>query len=243
MAELPLFDDSDVRRVLCVAAHPDDLEYGASAAVARWTARGVHVGYLLLTAGEAGMRSRDPAEVGPLRVAEQRAACAAVGVEDLVVLDLPDGALEPTLDLRRHVARAIRRARPDVVVTLDWTLETPWGLNHADHRAAGLATVDAIRDADNPWAFRGLREDEGLEAWGVTWLLVVGAEPDHLVDVSGDPVEQAVASLSAHAEYLAELPDHPAPRELVEGLTTEAARRSARPDVTHALGVRVHRMT
>lgn len=242
MADLPLFDDSDVRRVLCVAAHPDDVEYGASAAVARWTARGVAVTYLLLTAGEAGMRSRDPAEAGPLRVAEQHAACAAVGVADLVVLDLPDGALEPTLDVRRHVARQIRRTRPDVVVTLDWALETPWGLNHADHRAAGVATVDAIRDADNPWSFRELREQEGLEPWAVTWLLVVGAEPTHLVDVSGEPVERAVASLAAHAAYLAELPDHPEPRALVEGLTAEAARRAAEPGVTHALGVRVHRM-
>lgn len=242
MTGLPLFDDGDARRVLCVAAHPDDLEYGASAAVARWTARGVHVGYLLLTAGEAGMRSRDPDEARPIRIAEQRTACAAAGVDDLVVLDLPDGALEPSLDLRRHVARRIRALRPDVVLVPTWALEVPWGLNHADHRATGITVVDAIRDADNPWTFQELRDLEGLEPWAVTWLLVVGDEPDHLLDVSGRSVDRAVASLEAHAAYLAELADHPEPRTLVEGVTADAALRSDDPRVTHALGVRVHRM-
>ena len=61
-------------RVLCVVAHPDDTEYGISAAVNAWTKSGIDVSYLLLTSGEAGMK-RDPAEVGPLRAEEQRAAC------------------------------------------------------------------------------------------------------------------------------------------------------------------------
>src|SRR5699024_9474127 len=117
-------------------------------------ALGIKVSYLLLTAGEAGMRSRPPAEVGPLRAEEQRAACTAVGVEDLTILDLPDGTVEATLQTRRHIARQIRTARPEVVVTQPWELHVGWGLNQADHRAAGLATVDAVRDADNPWVFR-----------------------------------------------------------------------------------------
>ena len=166
MTTLPFFDDSGINRVLCIVAHPDDMEYGGSAAVARWTGMGIEVSYLLLTAGEAGMRSRDPEEVGPLRAQEQRQACHEVGVEDLQVLDFPDGMLEPTLELRRQIARQIRHVRPDAVVTQPWDLEVEWGLNHADHRAAGIATVDAIRDADNPWVFRELREDQGLEAWG-----------------------------------------------------------------------------
>lgn len=147
---LPFFDDRDVERVLCVVAHPDDMEYGASAAVARWRQRGIEVSYLLLTAGEAGMRSREPKEVGPLRAAEQRAACDVVGVQDLTILDLPDGLLEANPQVREHIARHIRRVRPDVVLTQPWELDVGWGLNHVDHRAAGLATVDAIRDADNP---------------------------------------------------------------------------------------------
>ena len=83
MADLELFDDSGVRTVLCVVAHPDDMEYGGSAAVARWTRRGATVSYLLLTAGEAGIRDCDPRDVATLRQREQEAACHAVGVTDL----------------------------------------------------------------------------------------------------------------------------------------------------------------
>src|SRR5699024_11856609 len=100
-----------------------------------------------LTAGEAGIRGRPPQEVGPLRAHEQRRACEIVGVDDLTILDLPDGLLEPDISLRRSITRHIRRLRPDAVMGQPWELEVPWGLNHVDHRAAGIATVDAIRDA------------------------------------------------------------------------------------------------
>ncbi|WP_347350633.1 PIG-L deacetylase family protein [Intrasporangium sp.] len=239
MADLELFDDPDVTRVLCVVAHPDDMEYGASAAVAQWTSHGIEVAYLLLTSGEAGIRDRDPAQVGPLRAREQRRACATVGVEDLTILDLPDGVLEPDLATRRHVARRIRQVRPHAILCTTWDLEVPWGLNHADHRAAGLATADAIRDADNPWVFRELREQEGLEPWSTRWLLVTGATPTHAIELGADAVEKAVASLEAHEVYLAALPDHPAPRELVTGVVTQGG---AAAGVERALGVRAIRM-
>lgn len=240
---LPFFDDSSVRRVLCVVAHPDDMEYGGSAAVARWTSRGIEVSYLLLTAGEAGMRSSEPERTAELRSQEQRKACAAVGVEDLTILDFPDGTLEPTTDLRRAIARRIREFAPDLVVTQVWDLEVAWGLNHADHRAAGIATVDAVRDADNPWVFRDLQEREGLDPWGVTWLLAVGGEPTHWIDVSGDPLERAVASLQAHEAYLADLGGDLDVRGMLEGMTSTAgADHGVSPQVTHALGVAVHRM-
>lgn len=242
-ASLPFFDDTDVNRVLCVVAHPDDMEYGGSAAVARWTSLGVSVSYLLLTAGEAGMRSQPPEEVGPLRAAEQRAACAAVGVEDLTILDLPDGTLEASLETRKHIARHIRRRKPDVVITQPWELQVGWGLNHADHRAAGLATVDAIRDADNPWVFRELVTQEGLQPWGAHWLLVPGSPAaDHLIDVSGEPLQQAVRSLEAHAEYLAELGGDFNAAAMLEEITASAARCSSLPQVSHALAVQAHRM-
>src|ERR1700756_4488785 len=83
---LPALPEESFRRVLCVVAHPDNMEYGTSAAVARWTARGIEVGYLLLTRGEAGMPN-PPEETARLRVAEQQAACAIVGVTHLTVLE------------------------------------------------------------------------------------------------------------------------------------------------------------
>ncbi|MFT4110714.1 PIG-L deacetylase family protein [Propionicimonas sp.] len=214
--------DADFQRVLCVVAHPDDVEYGTSAAVAAWTARGVEVAYLLLTGGEAGMQA-PPEETLRIRAGEQRAACDAVGVRDLTVLGFPDGMLVYSLDLRRAIARRIRTFRPDVVVTGSWEVEAPWGLNQADHRAAGLCCLDAVRDADNTWVFPELAADEGLPAWGVTWLLVSGdARPTHGMDVSGDPLERAIASLEAHGAYLADLPGHPAPRDLLTGFTADA---------------------
>lgn len=220
-AVLEILPDQEFRRVLCVVAHPDDAEYGTSAAVAEWTARGVEVAYLLLTSGEAGMQ-RPPAEVGPLRAAEQRAACDVVGVADLTILSHPDGMLTYSLDLRRDIARAIRQFRPDVVVTGSWEVEPGWGLNQADHRAAGLATLDAVRDADNTWVFPELAEEEQLPKWGATWLLVSGdSRPTHGVTVSPESVAKAVASLEAHAAYLADLPWHPAPADFIPDILAE----------------------
>lgn len=211
---LPPLDDSGFRRVLCVVAHPDDMEYGTSAAVATWTARGVEVGYLLLTSGEAGMQ-RPPAEVGPLRAQEQRDACDIVGVGDLTILEHPDGMLEYGLPLRRDIARRVREFRPDAVVTAVWDVEAYGGLNQADHRAAGLATIDGVRDADNTWVFPELA-DAGLAKWHTKALLVAGhPEPTHALPVEETAVDASVRSLESHAAYLADLPQHPTPRDFI----------------------------
>ena len=226
---LPL-PDEDFRKVLCVVAHPDDVEYGTSSAVAKWTSQGVEVAYLLLTRGEAGM-PHPPEETARIRRAEQEAACAEVGVTALEILEHPDGVLQPTLDLRRDIARAIRRHKPDVVVTGSWEVEFIAGLNQADHRAAGMACLDAIRDADNPWVFPELVE-EGLEKWRVRWLLVAGhSQPTHGVDVTGEPLARGVASLEAHKDYLGAIEGHPAPSMMIPMV---AAMGGQRLGVEHA---------
>jgi LmbE family N-acetylglucosaminyl deacetylase len=218
---LPALPEESFQRVLCVVAHPDDMEYGTSAAVARWTARGIEVGYLLLTRGEAGMPN-PPEETARLRVAEQQDACAVVGVKHLTVLEHPDGVLVYGLDLRRDICREIRRFQPDVVLGSGYAIDTPYGFNQADHRAAGLATLDAVRDAGNRWVFAEQIEDDGLEPHSVRWLIV----PDfaafgatHGVEVTGDPLRRGVASLEAHRAYLAALPGHPAPAEIIPKIT------------------------
>lgn len=231
-------EDADFRRVLVVVAHPDDAEYGTSAAVAHWTGRGVEVGYLLLTAGEAGMQ-RPPEEAGPLRAIEQRNACDIVGATSLTILDFPDGMLVYGLDLRRAIAREIRRFRPDVVLCGAGELHVPWGIDHADHRAAGLATIDAVRDADNRWVFRELANDEGLEPWGVTWLLLNGTTPTHFVELDETSEQRAIASLTAHEAYLADLPWHPAPDELIPGALRGQGQAAG---VERALTLAVHRL-
>ncbi|MDT0166058.1 PIG-L deacetylase family protein [Actinotalea sp. AC32] len=216
---LPPLPDASFERVLCVVAHPDDVEYGSSAAVAAWTARGVEVAYLLLTRGEAGMDSTPPERTAVVRDAEQRAAGREVGVHDIEILDHPDGTLEYSVALRRDIARAIRRTRPDAVLVGAWDVEFVAGLNQADHRVAGLAAVDAVRDAGNRWVFPELL-DEGLEPWSPRWVLVSGhLQPTHGVDVSGAAVEAGIRSLEAHAQYLASIPGHPPARVLVDGIT------------------------
>jgi LmbE family N-acetylglucosaminyl deacetylase len=240
---LPLLDDEGFCRVLCVFAHPDDAEYGTSAAAARWVDRGAEVAYLLLTHGEAGMQL-PPEEAGPLRAGEQRDACDAVGVQELTMLDHPDGALVYGLDLRRDIARRIRQFRPDVVVTGSWDVEAPWGLNQSDHRAAGISTLDAIRDADNQWVFPELAA-LGLHTWGVTWFLIGGHDlPTHAVDVTGEPLAKGIASLQAHREYLAALPEHPDPADFLPAMMAEGAAAVGDPagGVQHAALFRAHRL-
>lgn len=198
----------DWSTALAVVAHPDDLEYGTAAAVARWTSQGKRVVYCLATSGEAGIDGTPPEQAGPLREEEQRAAARIVGVDTVEFLGYPDGTVEYGLPLRRDIARAVRRHQPDVVITGNYRDSWPGGWpNQADHMAVGRATLDAVRDADNRWIFRDL-VDEGLEPWkGVRMVLVAGS-PDagHAVDVT-EHFERGVESLRAHAEYLAGLGD------------------------------------
>jgi LmbE family N-acetylglucosaminyl deacetylase len=229
---LPPLPDGAFSRVLCVVAHPDDVEYGTSSAVAAWTSSGVEVAYLLLTRGEAGMDASPPERTAELRTQEQVTASAEVGVSQVEFLDHPDGVLAYSLDMRRDIARSIRRFRPDAVLVGTWQVEFVAGLNQADHRVAGLAAIDALRDAGNRWVFPELL-DEGLEPWSARWLLVGGdPAPTHGVDVTGEPLERGIASLEAHGEYLAGIPGHPPPRPMITGITALQGRRMG---VAHAV--------
>lgn len=189
-------------RGLVVVAHPDDIEYGAAAAIARWTRQGKDIRYVLATSGEAGIAGLAPAECGPIREAEQRESARIVGVNTVEFLGHRDGTLVAGPDLRRDIASAIRRHRPEMIVTLNFGLT--WGpglVNSADHRALGISTLDAVSDAGNEWIFPELSE-QGLEPWdGVRWLAVNGPEVTHAVDVT-DTVDVAVDSLAAHRRYL-----------------------------------------
>jgi LmbE family N-acetylglucosaminyl deacetylase len=202
----------DWRRALVVAAHPDDIEYGVAAAVAVWTAAGKEVHYLLATRGEAGIAGTAPAEAGPLREQEERRSAAVVGVHEVEFLDHRDGVLETGPALRRDLAAAIRRHRPELVVTMyggdTWS---PPGagiaaLNSPDHRALTRSVLDAVADAANEWIFPDLAE----EPWrGVRYIAVQAPGGDgHTVDVT-DGVAPAIASLGEHRRYLEALSDVP----------------------------------
>ncbi|MEJ7800628.1 MAG: PIG-L deacetylase family protein [Ilumatobacter sp.] len=213
MSELQPFPD-DWQRALAVVAHPDDMEYGAASAVASWTTAGKEVVYVLVTRGEAGISSMPPDEVAPIRAAEQRNSCTAVGVETLEYLDHADGLVEENLALRRDLAGAIRRHRPDIIVSINH--RDSWGgpsWNHPDHRAVGRSLLDAMRDAANPWVF-----GEAGEPWNGTRFVAFNASPNntHAVDV-GDHIEAGIASLRCHELYLSALDGHEDPDPFLRG--------------------------
>ncbi len=213
------FVPEDFERALFVVAHPDDIEYGLAGVAARWTGQGKTVVYALATSGEAGIDTVDPTEAGPLREQEERTGAAEVGVEVVEFLGHPDGTLEPSLPLRRDLARVIRHHRPQVVTTMDWAEQPGWGgLNHADHRAVGIATLDAVRDAANHWVFPELRH-EGFEPWnGVRFAMVAAtSRPNHGVDLTGQ-LERAIRSLEAHRVYLEVLGGDFDPRTFLTGI-------------------------
>lgn len=222
---LPHFPE-DWERALAIVAHPDDMEYGAAAAVARWTGQGKTVVYSLVTSGEAGIDGLTPEEAGPLREREQVTAAAHVGVDTVEFLGFPDGMIEYGLPLRRALAAAIRRHRPDIVITGNFR-DTfgPGMLNQADHIATGKAVIDAVRDAANRWVFREL-VDEGLEPWGGVKAVLAAGSPlaTHGTDVS-DHLDAGIASLKAHDAYLKGLSEQMDPEEFLESFARMAGAR------------------
>jgi LmbE family N-acetylglucosaminyl deacetylase len=194
--------DSEIHRILLVAAHPDDLDFTAAGTVATWTDAGFDVTYCLVTDGDAGGfdESVPRSDIAPLRRKEQTAAAACVGVHDLRFLGYPDGKVEPTLRLRRDLARVIRQVRPERLVCPSPERNYQrLGASHPDHRAVGSATLDAVYpDARNPFAFPELLAHEGLAAWTVPEVWISAAPGvDHYVDVT-ETFPRKLAALRAH---------------------------------------------
>jgi LmbE family N-acetylglucosaminyl deacetylase len=219
--------DETWERALCVVAHPDDMEFGAAAAVARWTSLGKEVTYCMVTSGEAGIDAMDPDECRRVREAEQVESARIVGVSAVDFLGFPDGVIEYGVPLRAAIAREIRRRRPDVVITNNFR-ET-WGgrnLNQADHIAVGRATVDAVGDAGNRWVHRDQLVD-GLEPWGGVRAAWAFGSPQstHAVETTAS-FDAGVASLQAHAAYIDGLGwEDWDPAEFLEGMARATGQR------------------
>jgi LmbE family N-acetylglucosaminyl deacetylase len=195
-------------RFMVIAAHPDDSDFGPAATAARWIDAGSAGWLVCCTSGDAGAEDpdTDPLELGALREREQRAAAAVVGYEGVSFLHQPDGALANDLVLREHLVREIRTFRPDAVLATD--PETLFygneGVNHVDHRAAGIAAVDAVYPAArNPMAFPWLAR-EGLASHKVRRLYPFWSnQPTVRVDVTAT-VDRKIAALREHASQIAE---------------------------------------
>lgn len=195
-------------KILAVAAHPDDLDFGCAGSTATWTAAGDEVVYCIVTDGQAGGsdRSVSRTDMAMLRRAEQTEAAKRVGVTEIHWLSFPDGAVEANLALREAISRVIRIVRPDRVVTQQPTrnLDRIYG-SHPDHTATGEATLCAVYpDARNPFAFPALLEEEGLEPHAVpeVWL-VGGPEPDTFVDTT-EAFEAKIEALLSHRSQISD---------------------------------------
>ena len=235
--------DENWRRGLAIVAHPDDLEFGAAAAIARWTRQGKEITYVLLTSGEAGIDGMHPAEAGPAREEEQRVSAAIVGVPQVDFLGLPDGVLEYGVALRRVLSRVIRTYQPEIVITNNfrdsWD-EAGDALNMSDHIVTGRAVLDAVRDAANRWVFPE-QIDEGLQRWGDVREVWAAGSPlaKHGADTT-ETFDLGVRSLEAHAAYLRGLGSGDFdPEEFLEGFSRQTGNRLG---VRYAAGFEIFRL-
>ena len=219
--------DENWERALCVVAHPDDLEFGAAAAIARWTGQGKQITYVMVTSGEAGIDGLEPEECRRVREAEEVESARIVGVEAVEFLGFRDGVVEYGVPLRAAIAETVRRHQPEIVITGNF--HSTFGgrnLNQADHIAVGHAVLDAVRDAANRWIFpEQLTGDLGK--WdGVREVWAAGSPlAEHGIDTT-ETFEAGVASLQAHAASIDGLgwPDFD-PREMLEGFGRQTGQR------------------
>ena len=193
-------------RFMVIVAHPDDADFGPAATAAAWIDAGSVGRLVCCTSGDAGgddWRS-DPLELAATREAEQLAAAAVVRYQGVAFLHQPDGALANDLALREQLVREIRTFRPDAVFATD--PETIFykggGINHTDHRAAGIAAIDAVYPAARnpmsfPWLARG-----GLAPHVVRRVYLFWSDrSDTWVDVSAT-LERKIAALRAHTSQI-----------------------------------------
>jgi LmbE family N-acetylglucosaminyl deacetylase len=193
-------------RFMVIAAHPDDADFGPAATAAAWIDGGSKGWLVCCTSGDAGAEDpdTDPLELAALREREQRAAAEVVGYEGVTFLHMPDGALVNDLVLREHLVREIRTFKPDAVLATDpqTLFYRGRGVNHTDHRAAGMAAVDAVYPAArNPMAFPWLAK-QGLAKHNVRRLYLFWTDhPNAYVDITST-VDRKLDALRAHASQL-----------------------------------------
>ncbi len=211
---------------MVIVAHPDDADFGPAATAARWIDDGSTAWLVCCTSGDAGADDwqTDPLELAAVRETEQRAAATIVGYEGVTYLHQPDGALANDLALREHLVREIRTFRPDAVLAVDpeTIFHRDGGVNHADHRTAGIAAVDAVYPAArNAMSFPWLARD-GLAPHVVRRLYLFWSNhASAWVDVT-PTIDRKLDALRAHASQIR----HP---ESLETRIREWAREEGEP--------------
>jgi LmbE family N-acetylglucosaminyl deacetylase len=235
-----VIDDQDIERALVITAHPDDVDFGAGGTVATWTDMGIAVSYCIITDGDAG--GFDPSvhrhEIPRIRREEQTAAASVLGVDDLHWLGYPDGRLEVTIDLRRDLARVFRQVLPQRVMCQ--SPQRNWDrvyASHPDHLAAGEAALCAVYpDARNDFTFTELALDEGLSAWVVPEVWVMGGpDPNVWIDTT-EVLSRKVKALLCH---VSQLPDTDGFEERMRGWGQMTAQAGGLPEGRTAEAYRV----
>jgi len=196
------------QRAMVVVAHADDAEFGCSGTAAKWCREGMEVVYVICTDGSKGTKDRGitPEQITEFRRQEQANAAKVLGLTDVVFLGYPDGYLQPTLELRRDIARQIRRFRPDILITTNPTraLKGTSYIGHPDHFAAGEAALAAVYPAARDHLNFPELLEEGLEPHKVREVLVMGHDsPDKWIDVT-ETIDIAVEALQAHTSQIGE---------------------------------------
>ena len=197
------------QKILVILAHPDDPEFFCGATLARWARAGHQIHYFLLTNGnKGGGPEMTPEQLCALRQIEQQNAATVIGARSVRFLDLEDGYLLPSLDLRREIVRILRREKPDILVTCDPTLLYNWlgRVNHPDHRAAGQVVLDAVFPAaGNGHFFPELLKNEGLQPHTPREVWVsLAASPTVTLDVTGT-WEVKISALKEHKSQIGDL--------------------------------------
>jgi len=202
-------EDMKGKIILGVAAHPDDLDFGASGAVAKWIKEGATAYFLILTDGSKGSAEKEMTseKLIKMRREEQMNASKALGVKDVFFLGYPDTELTVTLELKKQIVRYIRMLKPDIAITMDPTVLysiTRNFINHSDHRAAGIATIDSVFPyARDRLTFPDL-EAEGLEPHKVKTLYLINFDDyNEVIDIS-NTLEHKLAALRAHKSQITE---------------------------------------
>ena len=194
-------------RGMVVVAHADDAEYGCSGTVARLCDEGWEMVYVMCTDGSKGTSDREISgkELSQIRRGEQQNAGKVLGLKEVVFLDYEDSLLQPTLELRRDIAREIRRHKPDVVITMHPLRSLDgagWGIGHPDHTAAGEATLSAVFPAARDHLTFPELLEAGLEPHKVAEVWIMGhPEPDHWMDVT-DHMDTSIKALMRHESQM-----------------------------------------
>lgn len=218
------------KRVLAIAAHPDDLEFTCTVMLKRLIEEGYEVYFLIITNGENGfkIKSYSKAQRIKARQKEQLNAAKMIGVKKVIFWNYRDSFLEYTEGLRKDLVTTIRKIKPEIIFSFDPGNKTFSNLNlfHRDHRVAAESVFDACFAAKNSFIYPKQGKPHRISK-----LFLYGAsEPNYFIDITDD----LQFKIDVLACYKSQLPNFD---EFMEFFKENLAKYS--PDYEYSEGFRV----